>query len=392
MCHTTISIAALCLLIPLCGCSLVSAPNSSVPVAKEEIPVESPTESRRFVGKCVGVTDGDTISVMRNGKAERVELYGVDCPESGQAYGVQAKEFTSSLVSGAEVTVELCGADSDGLSTGKICLPSGKNLSVELVAAGLAWWCQERAPEDQVLKNFQRHAIANKVGLWADPQALAPWNFRCGISRVPDLSSPPRDQPGSDVVYVNERGSKFHTHDCPAIAQSQDAWSMPRQEALARGYTPCRLCLSTSQQRAPQRTVYITETGTKYHSLGCSHLRRSCIPISLEEAERKGYEPCSRCSPPSTHGKKASTVSLPPHTMASDTPLGPQNRRRIEIHVNDANLSKEDCRTLIGAYRNQAGSRGQVSVRKPDKHGRLQPWGVDNMDGEGVFFNDNLFR
>jgi len=38
----------------------------------------------------VGVTDGDTISVMREGQAVKVRLAGIDCPEIGQPYGKRA--------------------------------------------------------------------------------------------------------------------------------------------------------------------------------------------------------------------------------------------------------------------------------------------------------------
>lgn len=44
-------------------------------------------------------------------------------------------------------------------------------------------------------------------------------------------------------------------------------------------------------------TVHIAETGTKYHSSGCSYLI-SDIPISLDVAKARGYEPCSKCNPP----------------------------------------------------------------------------------------------
>jgi competence protein ComEC len=40
-------------------------------------------------------------------------------------------------------------------------------------------------------------------------------------------------------------------------------------------------------------TVYITKQGKKYHVAGCSGLSRSCIPISLIEAKKRGYEPLS---------------------------------------------------------------------------------------------------
>lgn len=44
-------------------------------------------------------------------------------------------------------------------------------------------------------------------------------------------------------------------------------------------------------------TVYITATGSKYHSYGCSYLRNSCYSISLSDAIAQGYTACSRCNP-----------------------------------------------------------------------------------------------
>lgn len=45
-------------------------------------------------------------------------------------------------------------------------------------------------------------------------------------------------------------------------------------------------------------TVYITRTGRKYHRAGCRYLRKSKIPISLKDAIKRGYTPCSVCNPP----------------------------------------------------------------------------------------------
>lgn len=44
-------------------------------------------------------------------------------------------------------------------------------------------------------------------------------------------------------------------------------------------------------------TVYITKTGTKYHSSGCSYLKKSKISISKDSAIAQGYTACSRCNP-----------------------------------------------------------------------------------------------
>lgn len=45
-------------------------------------------------------------------------------------------------------------------------------------------------------------------------------------------------------------------------------------------------------------TVYTTNTGHKYHRDGCRYLRKSKIPISLDDAKASGLGPCSVCNPP----------------------------------------------------------------------------------------------
>ena len=43
------------------------------------------------------------------------------------------------------------------------------------------------------------------------------------------------------------------------------------------------------------QTVYITNTGKKYHNAGCRYLKSSEIAISLDDAKAKGYEACKSC-------------------------------------------------------------------------------------------------
>lgn len=44
-------------------------------------------------------------------------------------------------------------------------------------------------------------------------------------------------------------------------------------------------------------TVYITETGAKYHANGCQYLKKSKIAISKSDAINQGYGACSKCNP-----------------------------------------------------------------------------------------------
>lgn len=57
---------------------------------------------------------------------------------------------------------------------------------------------------------------------------------------------------------------------------------------------------ATSQQSDQKKevTVYVTRTGKKYHRDGCRYLAQSKFPISLKDAQAKGYTACKVCHPP----------------------------------------------------------------------------------------------
>ena len=93
-----------------------------------------------FSGRVVGVSDGDTIKVMHNGRAEKIRLHGIDCPEKAQPFGTRAKQFTSEMVFGKTVTLHVTDTDKYGRTVADVILPDGRSLNRELVAAGLAWW------------------------------------------------------------------------------------------------------------------------------------------------------------------------------------------------------------------------------------------------------------
>lgn len=51
-----------------------------------------------------------------------------------------------------------------------------------------------------------------------------------------------------------------------------------------------------TDSKSTESTVYITDTGSKYHKSGCRYLRKSKIAISLTDA-KKSYDACSVCKP-----------------------------------------------------------------------------------------------
>lgn len=133
-----------------------------------------------FSGKVVAVTDGDTVKVMNEGKAEKIRLYGIDCPEKKQAFGQRAKQFASDLAFGKTVKVMEKGRDRYGRTIGEVILEDGRSLNRELVRAGFSWWYREYAPKDAELEALENAARKAKAGLWADADPVPPWSWRKG--------------------------------------------------------------------------------------------------------------------------------------------------------------------------------------------------------------------
>ena len=126
----------------------------------------------------VPVLDGDTLGVLHNQRPERIRFSGIDCPEKGQAYGKRAKQATSELVYGKEVTVQTHGHDKYKRTIGEVILPDRMNLNQELVKQGWCWWYRKYKPGDTVLEGLEKDARAGQRGLWADPHAVPPWEWR----------------------------------------------------------------------------------------------------------------------------------------------------------------------------------------------------------------------
>ena len=129
-------------------------------------------------GSVVGVLDGDTLDVLHTRHAERIRLYGIDCPEKAQAFGTVAKLATSALVFGRPVTVKPYATDRYKRIVAEVFLPDGTNLNHQLVKDGWCWWYRKYAPGDTVLEGLENEARESKKGLWRDPHPTSPWEWR----------------------------------------------------------------------------------------------------------------------------------------------------------------------------------------------------------------------
>lgn len=83
-----------------------------------------------------------------------------------------------------------------------------------------------------------------------------------------------------------------------ADAESDAAYWQTRYEQKPTQTTSANNNGGTNTTQTTQTTVYVTNTGSKYHRWGCQYLWNSSIAVTLSYAKSVGYSPCSRCNPP----------------------------------------------------------------------------------------------
>ena len=109
-----------------------------------------------------------------------------------------------------------------------------------------------------------------------------------------------------DALAINSQGNQSTTRQWKQIALTLGILLVTTYSSLfflwpdipeSRQDIPKpRPSLPDLSQDIPDRIVYITRTGAKYHLSSCRHLKYSKIPISLEKA-KQNYEPCLICRP-----------------------------------------------------------------------------------------------
>jgi len=140
-----------------------------------------PSFSWAWSGEIVGITDGDTITVLNSKtlKDVKIRLYGIDCPEGGQPFSKKAKQFTSKMVFGKVVEVKVMATDRYGRTVALVAV-NKQILNEELLKAGYAWvyyqYCHEIICH--AWADYQFAAKLDKRGLWRDRDPIPPWEFR----------------------------------------------------------------------------------------------------------------------------------------------------------------------------------------------------------------------
>ena len=134
--------------------------------------------SQTLTGKVVGVMDGDTFKLLTaDSTLVKVRLANIDCPEKKQPFSARAKQFTSDAIFDKTITINILKTDRYRRYISNVIYNDSLSLCHELVKNGLAWHFV-RYSKDSTLQQLEDNAKEKKIGLWQDPEAIPPWDWR----------------------------------------------------------------------------------------------------------------------------------------------------------------------------------------------------------------------
>lgn len=166
-----------------------------------------------FSGRVVGITDGDTITVLdEQNQQHTIRLAEIDAPERGQPWGDRSRQGLSALAFGKSVSVQQTDTDRYGRVVARV-FSDGRDVNRAMVEEGAAWAYRDYLTDDTLIATEAR-ARQRRAGLWSmsDAQTVAPWEWRQGV-RVGRGRTEPEPSPPVRSLFASGGGAPAAERD-----------------------------------------------------------------------------------------------------------------------------------------------------------------------------------
>ncbi len=130
----------------------------------------------------IGIADGDTLTARCEtaspGRTANfvVRLAGIDAPEKRQPFGQRSQQHLAALCFQKRAEMHALDTDRYGRTVARVVCDR-TDANAEQVRSGMAW-AYRRYATDAALSKLEKRARAQRLGLWADPAPIAPWDWR----------------------------------------------------------------------------------------------------------------------------------------------------------------------------------------------------------------------
>lgn len=199
--------------------------------------VSSPESySQTFTGRITRIINGDEFQFQTSDSTFTVNMYGIDAPEKGQAYGPQTIAYMETFLwAQAEIRLRK-SASQKGIFA--ILFIDNKDLNYLMVKNGFAWYDRIHVIDEE-LALAELHARENKLGLWMSKTPVPPWDFREGR-----LAKPlPTDGKDNVLICIQDRENLYHKRYCRKLELCQsNIIVILRKQAKDLKMKACRFC------------------------------------------------------------------------------------------------------------------------------------------------------
>ena len=215
-------------------------------------------------GRVVRVADGDTVTILSGGSAQhKIRLYGIDAPESHQAFGQKSRERLAHYVSGKDVTVKWKSKDKYGRILGTVWLGS-TDINLQMLRDGFAWH-YKRFDTNPVYAAAESEARAARRGLWVDPNPVPPEEFRHGGKSTVSVGRAVPSAPSAATSRIEYRAGNAMPVGSRTPAPVNSTW--------------------------PETGYWLSTNSNKRHNRNCENYRKTRgYPCSKSEGV-----PCGKC-------------------------------------------------------------------------------------------------
>lgn len=192
------------------------------------------TETRTLDGRVIGISDGDTLTLLVGREQVRIRLAQIDAPEPDQPHGMNSKAALAALTFQKQARVEVVDVDRYGRSVGEVFI-DGIDINHEMVRQGDAWAYTKYSHSTEIVE-LEDTARAEARGLWALPESERepPWVWRHTLRAA---QSEPRPLVCGTRSYCSEMANcaeaRFYFERCGVVSLDGDGDGIPCEPLCA---------------------------------------------------------------------------------------------------------------------------------------------------------------
>lgn len=131
--------------------------------------------AQQYNGSIIRVIDGDTFVFQTEDGSLKVRMFGTDAPERDQPYSKESADFVKEYLY-KEATLKANGVDRYGRTLAVLFI-DGQDINLLTIKNGCAWHFK-RYTSNQQYAVAEKFARKKKIGIWALPNPVPPWEWR----------------------------------------------------------------------------------------------------------------------------------------------------------------------------------------------------------------------